>query len=95
VTHQNSENTGSVDEKEELVPLPIPALVAVLKNLENEKGSALTHQEVLDIRDNCECVMSPISIIPTMVKSRGYKDIDPENVWEEWLEIKDASNDNT
>ena len=43
--------------KERLVPTPIPALVAILLNKEREKGSPLTEDEVLEIRDNAVCMM--------------------------------------
>ena len=46
------------DSEEELIPVPVPALVAVLLNKESEKGSPLTEQEVLEIRDNAACFNS-------------------------------------
>lgn len=72
-------------DEEELIPVPVPALVAVLLNKETAKGSPLTESEVIEIRDNAACMMMPRSIILTIEQSRGYPDIDPENVWAEWL----------
>ena len=69
---------------EPLVPTFIPSLVSTLLNRERAKGSPLTEEEVIKIRDSCAVVMSPASIIPAMVKSRGYEDIDPEHCWEHW-----------
>jgi SH3-like domain-containing protein len=84
------------DAKEELIPVPVPALVAVLLNKENEKGSPLTEQEVLEIRDKAACIMMPISVVSEMEKSRGYSDLDPEYAWEQWqqarLELIDDEN---
>jgi hypothetical protein len=84
------------DSEEELIPVPVPALVAVLLNKENEKGSPLTEQEVLSIRDNAACIMMPISVVSKMAESRGYPDLDPEYVWEQWqqarLELIDNEN---
>jgi len=77
------------DEQEELVPVPIPALIAILLNQEQEKGSPLTEQEVLEIRDNAACIMMPISSIKSMEESRGYADINPEYVWEQWQEARE------
>ena len=69
---------------ESLVPLFIPALVTILLNRERAKGSPLTEEEVLEIRDASTVVMAPLSTIPAMIKSRGYEDIDPEQCWEHW-----------
>ena len=48
--------------EEELVPTPIPALIAILVNKEREKGSPLSESEVLEIRDNAVCMMLNTSI---------------------------------
>ena len=74
--------------EEELVPTPIPALVAILVNKEREKGSPLTESEVLEIRDNAVCMMLPISAKDKMEESRGYPDLSPEYVWEQWQEAR-------
>ena len=74
--------------EEELIPVPVPALVAVLLNQENEKGSPLTEQEVLEIRDNAACIMMPISVASEMAESRGYDDLNPEYVWEQWQQAR-------
>jgi len=83
--------------EEELIPIPVPALVAVLINKENEKGAPLTEQEVIAIRDNAACIMMPVSVIAQMEESRGYPDIDPEYVWEHWQEarVELVENENT
>ena len=71
-------------EDEELVPLFIPALSAILMAAEEKKGSALTKEEVLSIRDNGTTIMTPKSMVKSMAEKRGYEDIDPENCWNEW-----------
>ena len=73
---------------EELKPIPVPALVAVLINAEDKKGEPLTESEVIKIRDGAACIMMPLDVAATMEKSRGYADIDPENVWEQWQEFR-------
>lgn len=73
---------------EELVPVPIPALVAVLLNTEDKKGSPLTQIEVIRIRDSANCMMMPRDVADKMKESRGYEDIDPENIWEEWQQVR-------
>lgn len=84
------------DRKEEdLVPTPIPALIAILLNKEREKGSPLTEAEVIEIRDNAICMMLPASVKMQMEESRGYPDLNPEYVWEQWqtarLELSEGS----
>jgi len=69
---------------EELVPVPVPALVAVLLRAEQDKGLPLTEGEVNEIRDKAVCIMMPISVRDRMAESRGYADLDPEYAWTQW-----------
>jgi len=78
------------DDDEDLIIMPVPALVAVLVNLEQRKGSDLTEAEVMDTRDNVACIAMPRSAHKAVVEARGYVDIDPERAWEEWLEFKSS-----
>lgn len=71
-----------------LVIMPMPALVAVLTNRATAKGAPLTEAEVLAIRDSAECTMVPRDVVPEIVASRGYEDIDPERAWDEWNAIR-------
>jgi hypothetical protein len=71
-----------------LVPVPIPALGVLLLNLEKQKGGALSEVEVLEARGNAVCMMLPMSMKVQMDEKRGYRDIDPENVWVEWQEFR-------
>lgn len=72
------------DDKEGLQIVPVPALVAILLNREEEKGAPLTEEEVCYTRDNCECIAMPSYALDEINRKRGYNDIDPANVWEEW-----------
>lgn len=85
----------SKESEEQLVPTPIPALVATLLNKEREKGSPLTENEVLEIRDNALCMMLPISAREKMEESRGYPDLNPEYIWEQWQEARIELNQNS
>ena len=78
----------STEEQEDIIITPVPALVAVLLNLEKQKGSPLTEVEVIEVRDNAACIAMPRSAHNAVVESRGYADIDPEQAWEEWLSFK-------
>ncbi|PTE10152.1 hypothetical protein [Mesorhizobium helmanticense] len=72
-----SENVG-------LIIYPVPSLVATLLNRERTKGSPLTEEEVIQIRDTCPAIAMPPDVARQVDESRGYRDIDPENCWEEW-----------
>ena len=73
---------------EELLIVPVPALMAVLLALETEKGAPLTEDEVIRARDNAEAIAMPKSAFDAVTEGRGYLDLDPENIWEEWLEFR-------
>ena len=73
---------------EELVPTPIPALLTILLKEERKKGLPLTEKEVLAIRDNAVCMMLSLDRKILLEKSRGYTDLDPERVWEDWQQAR-------
>ncbi|MBC3212713.1 hypothetical protein [Serratia fonticola] len=62
----------------------IPTLLALLIVEEREAGRPLTQQEVEGIRDNAVAISLPDEIANVMDDNRGYPDIAPDNVWEEW-----------
>jgi hypothetical protein len=66
----------------------IPALVTVLLNRETAKGSPLTEQEVIEIRDKAAVVALPEEAAAAVAEQRGYQDIDPERCWEQWQEVR-------
>jgi len=72
-------------ESEPLVIIPVLALGGLLLILEQRKGSPLTQQEVLQARDKAVCMALPLSEKIALDGKLGYRDINPENVWEEWL----------
>lgn len=73
----------------QLIPVFIPPLVVLLRQAERQKGSALTEQEVLDIRDKGVCMMMSVEHAIALEEKRGYNDLDPERVWEQWQEARD------
>lgn len=72
----------------------IPALVTVLVAKEKETGRELTCEEVESIRDSATAVRVPIEVAQDMARERGYLDIAPENVWEEWILYKKVTDFN-
>jgi len=72
----------------QLIPVFIPGLVVLLHHAERQKGSPLTEQEVLSIRDNGSCMMMRVEHAIALDEKRGYNDIDPERVWEQWQEAR-------
>jgi hypothetical protein len=70
--------------EEELLIVPVPALVAVLIALENDKGAPLTEQEVLRARDGAGSIAMPRFAAEAVAKERGYLDLDPEDIWNAW-----------
>lgn len=72
----------------ELLIVPIPSLIATLKEREREKGEALTEEEVIKVRDNCPAIAMYLEQLRRIEEVRGYIDIDPEKVWEEWKRVK-------
>lgn len=76
------------NQEEQLIPVPVPALIALLLNREEELGRPLIEEEVLSIRDNASCVMLPVSEAIKMEENRGYPDVNPQYVWEEWQQAR-------
>lgn len=73
---------------DDLVLQFIPALVAILLNAERAKGSPLTEDEVLEIRDGATCMRLPRSSTEAVAAQRGYDDLDPERAWVQWQVVR-------
>lgn len=73
-----------------LVPVFIPTLVALLVAAETKKGSPLLEEEVLAIRDAGICMVVRASMVAQVAEERGYDDLDPANVWQEWLAFSES-----
>lgn len=70
----------------------IPALAALPEAKGMDSGRELTREDVESIQDNATAIELPAEIARDMIKSRGYPDIDAENVWKEWLLYKITKN---
>lgn len=62
-----------------------PSLVSNLLAEERKQGRELTESEVLAVRD-----ISAVAAVPgdraVLEEAQGYRDVHPENCWEEWQE---------
>ena len=76
--------------QDELITTPVPALVAVMLAEEREKGAPLTREEVEEITDKAACIALPRHARKKVDEARGYEDIDPEQVWEQWQNVRKA-----
>jgi hypothetical protein len=71
--------------EDDLLLVPVPALVAVLTKLEQDKGAPLAEEEVLQVQDNAACIAMPRYAYDAITEKRGYSGIEPEHAWAEWL----------
>jgi hypothetical protein len=75
---------------ETLVPVFIPPLVTMLVQQERQKGAPLTEEEVIAIRGRSIVMMMRSSAAEQMAQKRGYRDIDPQNCWHEWQQVRET-----
>jgi len=66
----------------------IPPLITLLLSKENEKGSPLTIEEVNCIRDNATAIQVDGDTALAIAESRGYRDINFEDCWNEWAAFR-------
>ncbi|MBA4117678.1 MAG: hypothetical protein C0514_02120 [Candidatus Puniceispirillum sp.] len=78
------------DDAQDLAPYIIPSLVGMLTYLEKQKGEDLTREEVLDVRDRAVAIILSKKDRKKLDEARGYRDFNPENIWEEWCAYKNA-----
>ncbi|WP_243371097.1 hypothetical protein [Microvirga solisilvae] len=77
------------DESEEVLVF-MPALVAILTQMEERKGSPLNQEEVEKIRDHFlpNAMRVPLAAAEKLAEDRGYDDVDPDHCWEDWQALK-------
>lgn len=73
---------------EQLCIIFTPSLASILWNAKQSKGEPLSEEEVLQIRDKSITMTVSISIAQELAESRGYTDINPDNAWEEWQDLR-------
>jgi hypothetical protein len=71
-----------------LAILFIPSLAALLTRAEELKGSPLTEEQVVLIRDASQAVVTHADAAAATVQQRGYAEVDPHRPWESWQAIR-------
>lgn len=66
----------------------VPPLITLLAQAEIDTGSPLTEKDVLRIRDHGVCIMLSKEEALKLAEARGYPDINPDRVWEEWQDVR-------
>ena len=66
----------------------MPALRLILQALESQNGKPLTREQVLATRDNGVCIAQAPRDAQRLERGRGYADLDPELVWEQWTAVR-------
>ena len=72
-------------------PSFVPALRVMLGIREQKLGRAMTQAEVEEFRDSCPCIMVSQEHAQSLERARGYSDLDPELVWEQWQAVRDQA----
>jgi hypothetical protein len=65
-----------------------PPLAQTLGRYERGEGRPLTQQEVLYLRDTEFCRFVSRDEARAIEAARGYADVDYENVWESWQQLR-------
>lgn len=77
-----------MSEEQPLVLVFMPPLVDLLAASERAKGTPLSEDEVIELRDSATCMALQEPAADAMAAQRGYADIEPENCWSEWQRIR-------
>lgn len=82
---------GSAREGPDLIPVFMPPLWVLLEAKSDQAGgSALRRQAVEALRDEAPCIaMEPVRA-QILERSRGYADLNPEFVWEQWQALEES-----
>jgi hypothetical protein len=73
----------------EPVPVPIPALIAVLLAAERTKGGPLARSEVESVVDAAPSIAMAARDVQALERSRGYVDLEPRLAWEQWRAVRE------
>jgi hypothetical protein len=71
-----------------LAVLFMPSLAALLTRAEELKGSPLTEEQVIRVRDASQAVVTRADAAAATVEQRGYAEVDRLRPWETWRAIR-------
>src|SRR5262249_13750296 len=71
-----------------LAILFMPSLAALLTRAEELKGSPLTQEQVIRVRDAALAVVTPADVAAATVEQRGYAEVDAIRPWESWRALR-------
>lgn len=71
------------------VPVIMPSLFALLTAAEEQKGAPLTRDEVERLTNEAPSMAMDPKDIATLERSRGYADLEPRRVWEQWVLVRE------
>jgi hypothetical protein len=83
---------GKARDTGDVMPVFVPALRVLLQALEDKAGKPLTRAQVETVRDDGACVAMEARDAQRLERERGYADLDPELVWEQWKAVRSAKN---
>ncbi len=75
----------------DLAVIFMPSLAALLAEAEHIKGSPLTQEEVIRIRDEALVVVAPADVVAATVQQRGFPEVDAAHAWESWQALRIAA----
>lgn len=70
-------------------PVFIPALRVLLRALELKEAEALSKERVESVRDEGTCIVMDQKDAQGLERTRGYADLDPELIWEQWQLVRE------
>ncbi|MDX2088604.1 MAG: hypothetical protein SFX73_12185 [Kofleriaceae bacterium] len=71
-----------------LEPVFMPTLHALLAAAEEKAARPLTERDVLALRDAGTCITMEPRDAQTLERTRGYADLNPELIWEQWQLVR-------
>jgi hypothetical protein len=75
-------------DESQLTPVFMPPLAAILAIAEQKKGSPLDSVETVALRDKATCIMMSVADAEKMAGPRGYRDVNPQNLWADWHRLR-------
>jgi hypothetical protein len=70
--------------------VPVPALSVVLAFVEQQKGSALTEDEVLAALETAPAITMTTEDAARFAERPGVVNLNPDNIWHEWQAFRAA-----